>query len=128
MAKRNASVCATIPEDLITEAIERQMVAAMGNKDDLVNAVVRAALTEKDRNSYDKETIFGKRLKEMIRSSAQAAFQEWLDKQGAKIAAAVKKQLDAKSGTFVDDLVEAIKSDAERTIRVSVQLQLPDCT
>ena len=126
MAKRTASVCASIPEELITEAIERQMVEALGDKKALIDGVVKAALEEKDSRSYGRETVFGVMLKSMIREKATAVFKAWMEKHSREIAAAIRTRLDTQESTFIDEIVQQIASESERALHVSVELGFPE--
>lgn len=114
MSKDDASVTLNVSKEII-DAHVRAAVAQVLAKDptQLVRAVIDAALTEKDRNSYSGRTIWEDSVSKMIREVATATCREWLEEQRPVIAKAVRDRLgkdkqkvvDAVSTKFTDTLL-----------------------
>lgn len=95
----------------IIDAHVKAAVASVLNKDPeaLIRAVVQAAMAEKDRNNYSSTSIWDQQVNAMIRETAKATFNEWLDEQKPVIAKLVRAKLTEKNGKkTVDDIVEKL--------------------
>lgn len=102
-----------LPQEIITSIVRAQIVQALGKSEQLIEGVVKAALEQK-KDSYSRTTVFEDQVTEMIRKEAVDAFGEWLTENREKVRAALRKELTAKKGKLVTDLVDAF------TTRLSV--------
>ena len=101
-----------LPDDLIKAHIRLAVIEALdksGGNEKLIEAVVKAAMEEKEKNSYSsygEKTVFGQQVREMIRDEAKAVFQQWLDENKQNIHDAFMKRLKKSPQKFIDHIVE----------------------
>jgi hypothetical protein len=103
-----SEVSIQIPDELIKGIVMAEMSKALGNRDDLIRGVVAAAFTAKDPNSYGRETIFEKQVKEAINNMAAEAFKTWLAENAAKVKEAVLRELNKRKAHFADQMATAL--------------------
>lgn len=98
---------------LVDTEIRKSIALALGeNAEGLIKAVVAAAMTAKP-DSYSRETIFQKRINEMIRDAATEEFKAWLDRNKKVIKKAVRERLEAERGALdgvADKVIDALAS------------------
>lgn len=122
-----------------TKAIEKQVAAEVNDHirsavagalskepGALVQAVVTAAMSEKDGYSARGETVFQKAVNEMIRKAAKEEFGAWLDENRDKIRAAIRKRMKASGGPFIDTVADKLVEGMASGFYVSVQLKVED--
>lgn len=112
-----------IPQEIITSIVKAQVIAALGKSDDLVKAVIEAAITQKS-NSYNRTTIFEEQVMEMIRKVAQECFQEWLTENRERIRSEMRKQLTAQKGRLMTELVDGFTKQLS-SVYANVALHFP---
>ena len=88
-----AGLAIQIPEAMITAAIMTELARSMPDRDRMIEAVIRQALTEKD-SSYDRETKFEKTVKKMIHEVAAEVMKAWIDTNKEAIRKAFLAALD----------------------------------
>ena len=112
-ADQKAQVNITIPEDVIRAHITASVVAAIGNPDGLIRAVVDSALNTKV-NTYDKQTVFGAQASGLIREVARDIFSEWLESLRPTIAAKVREGVERRLSP--DRLAELADKSAQAIV------------
>lgn len=105
MSKSEVSIA--IPDDLVRGIVTAELAKALGNKEELVTAVVRAAIQRK-ANSYDRTTVFEDEVAKAITEVARAGFQEWLAEHVGMVKAALRRELERNKKRFVDELTKAL--------------------
>ncbi len=118
---QDAEVKIQISQDIIKAHVQAA-VASVLTKDPeaLVKAVVDAAMTERV-NSYDRTTIWEKKVNEKIRKVADGIFEAWLEEQKPAIEKAVRSQLAKK--TTCQDIARNI---VKKMSHVYANLKLDD--
>lgn len=107
-------------EAIVQANIQAAVAQALGRDPAaLVAKIVDAAMTEKEY-SYDRESIFQKKIREMIREEAQSAFRAWLTDQRPAIAAQIRKALGEKSKSLVSDVAARLVEKLQGNIRVDL--------
>lgn len=100
-----------VPPDIVRSIVQAQVVAALGQQDKLIEGVVAAALSEKNRDRYSSSTdpsIFQEQVSRMIREVAVEAFKEWLAENREKIRTEMRRQLTAQKGKALGSIIESI--------------------
>ena len=107
-------------EAIVQANIQAAVAQALGRDPAvLVGKLVDAAMAEK-QNSYDRESKFQQKIREMIREEAQSAFAAWLVEQRPAIAAQIRKALGEKSKTMVSDVASKLVEKLQGSIRVDL--------
>jgi len=127
-----------VDEQLIAESaknvIQAAVVAALGNKDDLVRSVVNYVLMKRvDENgkvsSYDREnkyTVLEAFVLSAVRETAKEAVQEIVEENRAEFKRLLKKQLtetktlDAFTRSFIDGSMEAVANKYRANININI--------
>ncbi len=112
----------TVPEKVLSSIIEAQVVAALGNKDEVMRGIVQAVLARKVRpdgqestSSYENNTPMLQALcSRYVREATEAAIKSWLEKNRAKFEAEVQKALTAGSKDIASQLVAGFTLGASR--------------
>lgn len=112
-----------VPQGMITKLIEAEVVKSLGDKEVLVEAVVKSAMEVK-KNSYDKETLFSKQVNEMIRQAASDIFKEWLSDKKGLIQQALLKRLDKEESIFIEKVADQIINSLSKSFFVSCHLKI----
>lgn len=119
----NSQVQINIPKEMISKLVQTEMVRQLGDKEELIRAVVAAAMQAKE-SRYGGETHFEAAIGKMIRSAATDAFNEWLEENKPTVKAAIIEQLTAKQNAGIGMLVEALLGNAEKwRVHLGVQLK-----
>jgi hypothetical protein len=106
----DSNVQIKIPEQMITGLVMAEMVKALGNQDQLIAAVVKAAIEAKDPQGYSRETIFHKAVCDMIREEAEAAFKSWLEANRERVRKAMLTELESGKGKRIRQIVDGLVS------------------
>lgn len=120
----NKQIVMEIPKEIIDAQVRAAVASALA-KDPakLVEAVVDAAMKEKERGHYSSdESIWDRTVNEAIRSAANEAMKEWLDGQRAAIKAAVLLRLKKKEkiiSELADKLIDTFSSNFRLHIDVT---------
>jgi len=96
-----------IPEKLISNLIQAELIDKLGDKEKLIRAVVQSAMSFKP-DRYSDETNFEKKIKEMIQDAAKEAFQEWLTKHKEKIKQALINYMTKNKNKVLKNMVDAL--------------------
>ncbi len=113
-----------IQKDYIDKVIAVAIIEALGDKDDIIQQVVDAAMNQK-KDTYSKETYFMAGVNQSIRDAAQETFKEWLSENKEAVKVALKKYLSKKEG-MIDNLVKQIMTGLIDHVSVSVRLTPDD--
>ena len=117
----DAEVKIQISQDIIKAHVQAAVASVLAKDPEaLVKAVVDAAMNEKT-NSYDRTTIWEKKVNELIRKVADGVFEAWLNEQKPAIEKAVRTQLSKKS--TCQDIAASI---VQKMCRVHVDIALTD--
>lgn len=96
-----------IPQSIIREVVQAQVVAALGKSEQLIAGVVAEALESKRRDAYSNSpSIFAEQTSAMIREVAIDAFKGWLAENKEKVRAELRKQLTAQKGKVITSIVD----------------------
>jgi hypothetical protein len=107
-------------EAIVQANIQAAVAQALGRDPAaLVAKIVDTAMAEKEY-SYDRESIFQKKIRETIREEAQSAFRAWLTEQRPAIAAQIRKALGEKSKSLVSDVAAKLVEKLQGNIRVDL--------
>ena len=115
-----------IPTNLIEDTIRAEMVRQISkdNKDKLIEAVVKAAMTQKKDSYNSTPTHFQEAVNEMIADTAKQIFSEWIESNRAAIAKALFTFLNSNKQKRLTDFAENIaKSINEYGISVKLVLK-----
>lgn len=99
-----AGLAIQIPEQMIANVIQAEIVKAIPNPEAWVAAVVRKALEEPDRNSYGRKTKFEDTVEGEIRDLAKTVFREWLNGQKEKIRDQLVTELNRRNAKRVKEI------------------------
>ena len=122
----NSSVEIQIPDQLINDIVRAELVRALGDREQLLAAVVRSALAAKAK-SYSSKTLFEEKVDEMIRHAATEAFAEWIGSNKSAIRDALHAELDRSKGKRIKEIVDSLISELSRwDIKAFVSLSQPD--
>lgn len=108
-------------KDIILTEVAEKLKGAKG----LVEAVVRSALTQKER-SYDSSTIFEREVKDMIRDVATETFKKWIDENKEIIRKAIETRLGIEKKTFIEKVADQIVNGLAKSFYVSVNLKVEE--
>jgi hypothetical protein len=105
-----------VPEEMVKAQVQAAIVQALSkDPEGLIKAVVNHALAQK-ANSYDRETLLDKMLREMIHEECMRQFKAWIEEQRPAIrkqmVEALGKRQAASMKTIADKLVDSL-SNAE---------------
>lgn len=125
MRKTKAEVSVDVPEEMVTDLIRAEMVKALGSKDQLVEAVVKAAMTAK-KNSYDRDSLFATGVNLAIRQAATETFQAWLQKKKKVIEKAIQRRLSGEGDEFVEKIAKQIVEGLATSFSVRATLTIED--
>ncbi|HEY3314317.1 MAG TPA: hypothetical protein VGL40_03410 [Bacillota bacterium] len=119
-----------ISTSLINDIIKTQIQAAIMQElgkdpQGTIRAVVDAALQAK-QNSYDRETIFHRQVRDMIQGAASEAFKEWLATNKRQIKKAVAERIKAEEGPFLKSVADRIVEGMGTSLSLRVTFQVPD--
>jgi len=120
----------SIAETEVKEAIDAQVKTIIAkalkrNGRELIETVVAHALSEK-KNSYDRETVFGAAVNQMIRTAAKESMDEWIAEQKHAIRAAVTNRLKKEKRGFVEAVADKIITGLAENFYVSCNLKVED--
>ena len=111
-----------LPQKMISDVVRANMVKALGNKKDFLDAIVKSALEAK-KDRYSDTTIYQDELASMIRVVAKETFKEWLDEQKAKIKTAIVKRLTKEKEPFIDGIADNIIEGLTKAFYVTITLK-----
>ena len=106
MSKSEVSIA--IPDDMIKGIVMAEMSSRLGNKEELLRAVVSAAFNAKSPNHYRGETLFQIEIEKAINDAAIQAFRSWLAENAEQVKAAVLRELNKRKKHFADSLAKAL--------------------
>jgi len=115
-----------IPTNLIEDTIRAELVRQIGgeNKDKLIEAVVKTAMTQKKDNYSSSPTYFQKEVNEMIRDVALEIFRDWLKTNREAIGKALFAHLNADKQKRLKEFAEKLATNISAYgIRVSLDLK-----
>jgi len=114
-----------IPEQLITTLVEAEIAKTIGKSDQIIEAVVRSAFSQKVDNYSSSDTIFGAEVKKAIRTMALEIWREWMLEHRDEVRAAMLKELEVGKGKRIKEMVnQMLERMTEWDMHVS--LRLPD--
>ncbi len=100
-----------IPEQMVTNLVQAEIVNALGQQEKLIAGVVQSALAQKAERCSN-QTIFEKQVCEMIRDVAKECWEEWLVENRERIKVALVAELNKgkskKLKEFVDKLIDGL--------------------
>jgi hypothetical protein len=101
-----------VPEEMIKAQVQSAVVQALSKDPEaLIASVVGYALAQK-ANSYDRETILDRLLREMIHAEVKAAFALWIEEQRpairAQMVTALGKRKEAQVKTMADRILDSL--------------------
>ncbi len=116
-----------IPTQLIEDTIRAEMVRQIGgeNKDKLIEAVVKTAMTQKKDTYNSTPTYFQQAINEMIRDTAKEIFGEWVESNRAAIAKALTVYLNANKQKRLTEFAENLAGNISR-YGITVNLNLKE--
>jgi len=114
-----------IPEQLITTLVEAEIAKAIGKSEQIVEAVVRSAFSQKVDRYSTSDTIFGAEVKKAIRTMALEIWQEWMLEHRDEVRKALLKELETGKGRRIKEMVDQM---LERMTQwdLHVSLTLPE--
>ncbi len=119
-----------IPTTLIEDTIRAEMVRQIGgeNKDRLIEAVVRTAMTQKEDNYSSTPTYFQQHVNEMIEGIAKEIFKEWIEQNRAAISKALLAFLNANKQKRLTEFAENLAKNINKFgIYVSLSFKDDNC-
>lgn len=120
-----AGLAIQVPDEMLKNIILAEVAKAIPNPERWVEAVVRDAMSEKER-TYGKETKFEAAIKGEIRTVAKGVFKEWLGGQKERIRDQLVSELNKRSQKRVKEIA-AILSDSMANVCVrSIHLSVRD--
>lgn len=120
MSKSEVSIA--LPDELIKGLVMAEMAKSLGNREEMIRAVVSAAFNIKADN-YDRRTLFEKQTHEAIVNMASNAFKEWLTENAAMVKAAVLRELNKRKAHFADQLAASLL-DGRFNVSSTISVQL----
>jgi len=108
-----------LPSQLIEDVIRAEIVRALGDKSNLIEAVVSTALKAKDPRTYGSETIFRQEVNKMVREEAIQVVRQFIDSNRERIRNAFQEYLLRNS--IIDKLVSGL---IDRTFKVQLSLDV----
>lgn len=103
----------TLPEGLIQQVIEAEIVKALsgGDHERIVQALVRQVVTSKVRRGYKEIPLMTAMLEDAVIAKVKTALEAVVDKESDKIAALVAKAMSGKvmADAFSSALVGTMK-------------------
>lgn len=127
-----------IPKDVIEPIVQARIqagiVEALSRSQDLIEAAVTAALTQKvDRsgkvsgyNSENKYTLLESLANQYIQEAARKALNEHLVSAADAIRVRVRKELEKKSSVLAAALVDGLAKSVDTTYGLSLTISLKD--
>ncbi len=133
----NVEVSAENMDRLIASKVELAMIEALSeDKEAFVEKIVKAAMTKRcdlegkghdHRYSRDeKPTHFECQVNEMIRKSAEGAFDEWLTENHTLLHDAITSRLRKAPKKFVNELAAALVNGLSGNLVVEAKLRTED--
>jgi len=121
-----ADVKVELPDGLVTDLIRAEMVKQLGDKEALVEAVVKAALTEKDK-TYSRQTMFQRQVITQIQDAGRKVFAEWLNTNKELVRKALLAHLNADKQKRLTEFCERLTEGLlAYNVRVSLSLDDPN--
>ena len=114
-----------LPTQLIEDTIRAEMVRQIGgdNRDKLIEAVVKTAMTQKKDTYSSTPTYFQEAVNKMIRDVAYDVFKKWLDGNRAAIGKALFAHLNGDKQKRLKEFAEKIADNITR-YGITVDLNL----
>ena len=103
MSKSEVSIA--IPDELIKGVVMAEMIKALGDREQLVTAVVRAAFEAKDPNSYGRQTLFQASVQKAVLRELDKRKREFADKLANSLLEGrfyVKPSIHVEIGTLTE--------------------------
>lgn len=110
----DSSLNIKLPQELIENTIRVEMVKQLGNHQELMEGIVKAALSAKENNYSHEPTIFLKKVQEMIRTEAQNAFRDWVEENRPAIRQALLEALNRDRKQRIAEIVDTIVNSLGR--------------
>lgn len=121
------SVVMQVPEQLLQSLIQVQVAEMLARQGpNLVRDLVSQALSEKDPNSYGRQTIFQSLVHKHIRDVAQSCASEYLDALRPEIETEVRKMIGAqvkRANPRAKDLAEKLVAAICGNVSVSIHIK-----
>ena len=105
----NSEVKIQIPDQLVSTLIHAEIAQALSNKPALIEAAVREMLSVRSDN-YNRETLFAKMVKEMIKAEAKTILGEWIEKNKSDIRKALFNELNKGKQKKMKEVCDSIIS------------------
>lgn len=119
----DSQILLKVPQEVIDAQVRAAVAAALGRDPaKLVQAVVDAALNEKDSRGYSSKTIFQEQVAALVRQVAIQEFQAFLESKRPEIAARIRKALGESAESLVDKLAAKC---ADGVLKLNVEAWIP---
>ena len=110
----DTNVVIKLPEEVIKAQVQAAVVAALSkDPDKLIAAMVKASMEVKS-NSYDRESMFEKMMREMVHQEAIASFKQWLDEMRPAIRAQIVEKLSTRKKEQVAKMADKLLTSLEK--------------
>ena len=118
-----------VPQSVIKEIVQAQVVAALGKSEDLVRAVIEEAMKAPGKDQWGHQsrdqTLFQQRTAEMIRQTAEECFKEWLAEHKEEIRKAFRARLMKDKAAVLVSLADQLTAGVTN-IYANLGLQILD--
>jgi len=113
-------------QEIVRERVRAAVAEALAREPGaLVQRIVDVALAARE-NSYDRETLLERTIRQMITEEVKAAFEEWVEEHRAAIRRAVAARLRATKDGLLDRLADRVLEGLRSDFHVSFRVQLDD--
>lgn len=115
----------SIPDQLIEDTIRMELIRNIDEKtkENLIESVVKHAMTQKKDNYSSSKTYFQEAVNEMIENEAKKIFKEWIESNRRDIAVAMKSYLNDNKQAALTKFCENL-ADNIMTYGINVRLNL----